>query len=99
MARRPSSPTPPSPLPPLQFNPEYPSRKQLTHDMFWALFSSTLVSSGYEVALMHLHATGRLPLAAVAGDAWWADPATVAWILLWGTCDKMSGCVWGGKGA
>ena len=53
---------------------------QLPHDFMWATCSA-LVSTAWEVALLHLWGRGSLPLAAFPGDAWYQDPATLAWLL------------------
>lgn len=61
----------------VKFNPAYPKPAQLSHDVFWALVS-TVVSSAVEIGIFHAWARGALALAAPA--AWWAHPATVAWV-------------------
>ena len=43
---------------------------------------STLISTAWEVVLLHLWATGAVPLKAIPGDLWWADPWTLAGVLL-----------------
>ena len=58
----------------------YPTGARVGHDFVWASVSA-LVSTAWEVLLLHLWATGALPLAAVAGDRWWADPITLAALL------------------
>jgi hypothetical protein len=58
----------------------YPSAARVSHDFFWASVSA-LVSTGWEVALLHLCATRALPLAALPGDRWWADARTVLALL------------------
>lgn len=72
---------PPPRTQPHKFNPLYPAASQLRHDMFWTTVS-TLISSAWEVALLHLWARGTLPLKVIPGDRWWADPWTLAGILL-----------------
>lgn len=62
-----------------KFNPKYPKASQILHDAAFSTLS-TLISSCFEVALLHAWATGRL--AAYAGPAeWWTHPATIAWLL------------------
>lgn len=63
-----------------KLNPVYPKPKQFAHDAFWSTVS-TVLSSGFEVALLHLWAVGALAVTAVAGDAWWAHVPTLAWLL------------------
>jgi hypothetical protein len=62
----------------VKFNPAYPKESQLPHDIFWTL-CSTVVSSLFEAAVLHLWATGVITLVAPAD--WWAHGATVAWLL------------------
>ena len=58
----------------------YPTAARLGHDFFWASCGA-LVSTCWEVLLLHLWATGALPLASVPGDAWWRDALTVLALL------------------
>ena len=58
----------------------YPSAARLGHDFLWASCGA-LVSTCWEVLLLHLWATGALPLASVPGDAWWRDALTVLALL------------------
>lgn len=62
----------------LKFDPKYPPAKQLAHDIFWSLVS-TLISSVFEVAVLHAWARGALALHAPV--AWWADAATLLWVV------------------
>jgi sterol desaturase/sphingolipid hydroxylase (fatty acid hydroxylase superfamily) len=66
-------------LQPYKFKAEPPPPGQVPHDFLWATCSA-LVSSAWEIGLLHLWGTGRLALAAFPSDAWYADPTT--WLLL-----------------
>jgi lathosterol oxidase len=61
-----------------KFNPVYPKAKQIAHDMFWVLVS-TLISSVFEILLLHAYATGQLTYA--NPTVWWSDLATILWLL------------------
>jgi hypothetical protein len=75
---------------PHKLNPLYPSAKQIRHDVFWSTMS-TLMSSAFEVVLLHLWATGALSYTFVPGGAWWTHTATLLWLF------AMVGGVEGGR--
>ena len=62
----------------VKFNPAYPKASQLPHDIFWSLVS-TVISSLWEIAILHAWARGVVSLATPAH--WWSDPATLAWLI------------------
>ena len=67
----------------VKFNPRPPRNEQFFHDTFWSA-CSTVISSAFEVALLHAWARGLLPitLAPSALPAlWWAHAPTLAWVL------------------
>jgi len=63
---------------PAKFNPKYPSFVQIKHDIAWSL-CSTLLSSAWEIAVLHAWARGYIALSLPA--TWWLDWATWAWLL------------------
>lgn len=67
-------------LQPVKFKPEAPRAGQISHDAFWGT-ASALVSTAWEIAIAHAHATRRLAPGAVPGDAWWADARTLLLLL------------------
>ena len=67
----------------LKFNPRAPRDAQFLHDTFWSA-CSTLISSAFEIVLLHAWARGLLPLAlapAALPVLWWAHAPTLAWVL------------------
>ena len=67
-------------LQPLKFKPQAPPPRQVLHDACFATLSA-LVAAGWEVGLLCAWGRGRLALAAVPGDAWWAHWPTLALLL------------------
>lgn len=64
-----------------KFKPEpAPLSRQLPHDVLWATCSA-VVSTCWEVFLLHLWGRGSIVLSAFPGDEWWKDPATLALLL------------------
>lgn len=63
-----------------KLNPVYPKASQMRHDMFWSS-CSTIISSLFEIALLHLWAVGKLTTTTVPSDKWWTHVPTVAWLI------------------
>ncbi len=61
-----------------KFNPEVASSKQRAHDMFWS-HVSTVMSTGFEVAILRWYALGVYSPASPA--VWWKDVPTLLWVL------------------
>lgn len=60
-----------------KFNPEYPSTKQILHDMSYT--AQTMVCGALiEIVMLHLWATGSV---SYTSDFWAAPCATLAWVL------------------
>ena len=68
-------------LQPYKFKSEAPPPGQVPHDALYATCTAAL-GAAWEVGLLHLWGRGSLRLAELPGDAWWADPATLALLLL-----------------
>ena len=68
-------------LQPHKFKPQAPPPGQVPHDALFATCTAA-IAAAFEVGLLHLWGRGSLRLAELPGDAWYADPATLALLLL-----------------